>query len=79
MYLPHTSPDLTHVRSLGVIQVRALEKRLRQIAELKELKAGGKELEKNQLDKIVAEEAVKQELDELAKKMEELGNVGKWR
>ena len=38
--------------------MRAVEKKLRQIAELKELKAGGKPLEKNQLDKIEAEAAI---------------------
>lgn len=32
--------------------MRALEKKMRQITELKELKVGGKQLEKNQLDKI---------------------------
>ena len=43
----------------------ALEEKLRQIAELKELKAGGKPLEKNQLDMIEQEPAIKEELASL--------------
>ena len=39
-------------------QIRTLEKKLRQIVELKELVAGGKILEANQLEKIKVEEAV---------------------
>ena len=43
-------------------KIRNVEKKLRQIVELKELVAGGKSLEANQLDKIKAEEAVRGEL-----------------
>ena len=39
-------------------KIRNADKKLRQIVELKELVAGGKSLEANQLDKIKAEEAV---------------------
>ena len=60
-------------------KVRNVEKKLRQIVELKELKAGGKPLEKNQLDKIEAEAAVQAELDELQQKLKQLGEKGKWR
>lgn len=49
-----------------------MEKKLRQISELKELQAGGKPLEKNQLDKISAEESVRQELEQLSLKAEQL-------
>ena len=59
--------------------MRNVEKKLRQIVELKELKAGGKPLEKNQLDKIEAEAAVQAELDELQQKLKQLGEKGKWR
>lgn len=44
-------------------KVWAAEKKLRQIAELKELQAGGRTLEKNQLDKVAGEEAVRRELE----------------
>ena len=43
-------------------KVRNVEKKLRQIVELKELLAGGKTLEANQLGKIKAEDAVREEL-----------------
>jgi len=60
--------------------VRAVEKKLRQIAELKELKAGGKPLEKNQLDKIEQEPAIKEELAALqAKLTDKQAEEGKWR
>jgi len=49
-------------------KVRAIEKKLRQIAELKELKASGKPLEKNQLEKIEQEPAIKEELASLQAK-----------
>jgi translation initiation factor 2A len=61
-------------------KVRAVEKKLRQIAELKELKAGGKPLEKNQLDKIEQEPAIKEELAALqAKLTDKQAEEGKWR
>lgn len=60
-------------------KVRNVEKKLRQISELKELRAGGKPLEKNQLDKIEAEAAVNAELEELQQKLKQLGEKGKWR
>jgi translation initiation factor 2A len=44
-------------------KVWGVEKKLRQIVELKELQAGGKALEKNQLDKVAGEEAVRKELE----------------
>ena len=43
-------------------KIRNVEKKLRQIVELKELVAGGKTLEANQLGKIKAEDAVREEL-----------------
>merc|ERR1740124_1934074 len=43
-------------------KIRNVEKKIRQIVELKELVAGGKTLEANQLGKIKAEAAVKEEL-----------------
>ena len=43
-------------------KIRNVEKKLRQIVELKELVAGGKTLEANQLGKIKAEESVREEL-----------------
>jgi 2'-phosphotransferase len=49
-------------------KVRAVEKKLRQIGELKELKASGKPLEKNQLEKIEQEPAIKEELASLQAK-----------
>ena len=63
-------------------KIRNVEKKLRQIAELKELKTGGRELEKNQLDKIEAEATVKAELDALTTKLKELSAQAegeKWR
>ena len=64
-------------------KVRNVEKKLRQIVELKELKVGGKPLEKNQLDKIEQEAAVQAELDELRAKLAQLtaaaSEAGKWR
>ena len=60
-------------------RLRAAEKKLRQIAELKELKVGGKPLEKNQLDKIEQEEAVRQELEDLKLKIESDAKEGMWR
>ncbi|KAL1522708.1 hypothetical protein AB1Y20_017683 [Prymnesium parvum] len=60
-------------------KVRAIEKKLRQISELKELKAGGKTLEKNQLDKIEAEEVVRKELEDLQLKIEAETKEGMWR
>ena len=60
--------------------VRAVEKKLRQIAELKELKAGGKPLEKNQLEKIEQEPAIKEELAALQAKLTgKQTEEGKWR
>ena len=53
-------------------KIRAVEKKLRQITELKELKAGGKPLEKNQLDKIEQFDSVTGELTELQGKLEAL-------
>ena len=49
----------------SVKQTRSLEKKLRQIVELKELVESGKTLETNQLEKIYAEPAVRAELAEL--------------
>jgi len=60
-------------------KIRSVEKKMRQISELKELKAGGKPLEKNQLDKIAAEPTVKAELEGLQQKMQGLQQAGKWR
>jgi translation initiation factor 2A len=60
-------------------KVRATEKKLRQITELKELKAGGKPLEKTQLSKIDAEETVRAELEALQLKLTQAGEQGKWR
>ena len=61
-------------------KLRAVEKKLRQIAELKELKAGGKPLEKNQLDKIEQEPAIKEELAALQAKLTgKQTEEGKWR
>ena len=103
-------------------KIRAVEKKLRQIGELKELKvgashapriahgchtppllarsrrpssrcptccqtalppsspqAGGKPLEKNQLDKITAEESVRAELEALQLQMKTSQDSGKWR
>lgn len=67
-------------------KVRNVEKKLRQIAELKELQTGGKPLEKNQLDKVANEEAVRKELEVLQlahKKAEEkeqaAAKEGMWR
>jgi len=69
-------------------KIRNVEKKIRQIVELKELVAGGKTLEANQLGKIKAEAAVKEELallqeqlrgaapPELAKNSQD---AGKWR
>ena len=53
--------------------------RVLQIGELKELKAGGKPLEKNQLDKIVTLETVQAELAALQLKLAETQQAGKWR
>lgn len=64
------------------VQMRGVEKKMRQIVELKELKAGGKPLEKNQLDKIDAEASVQAELADITAKLERLktaGEAGKWR
>ena len=55
------------------------EKKLRQIAELKELKAGGKPLEKNQLEKVEQEASVVAELEALTLKLKSVGEQGKWR
>ena len=63
-------------------KVRAVEKKLRQINELKEMKAGGKPLESNQLAKIDAEEQVRTELFGLnlkLKQIEEEEGRYKWR
>ena len=60
-------------------KVLAVEKKLRQIAELKELKAGGKPLEKNQLDKIEQEAAVLKELADLKLAIETESKSGMWR
>jgi translation initiation factor 2A len=63
-------------------KIRAVEKKLRQVAELKELKAGGKPLEKNQLDKIENEASVQAELETLQGKLKELSvqeEKDKWR
>jgi len=60
-------------------KVRAVEKKLRQITELKELKAGGKPLEKNQMDKIDAEAEVRQELEQLQLKITTTQQEGMWR
>ena len=60
-------------------KIRVAEKKLRQIAELKELKAGGKPLEKNQLDKIEQEEAVRKELEALSVTLKDASEQGKWR
>ena len=46
-------------------KIRGVEKKLRQIGELRELQAGGKPLEKNQLDKISGEGEVRAELEAL--------------
>ena len=59
-----------------------MEKKLRQVAELKELKAGNKPLEKNQLDKIENEGAVQAELQALQAKLQALSvkaDGDKWR
>lgn len=62
-------------------KLRKVEKNMRAIVELKELKAGGKPLEKNQLDKIASEESVRAELEGLTLKINALQvtSVGKWR
>ena len=69
-------------------KVRNVEKKLRQIIELKELVAGGKALESNQLEKIQAEEAVRAELLGLQEQLQSLQpaamaknsqDAGKWR
>ena len=52
---------------------------MRQITELKELRAGGKALEQNQLDKIATEEALRQEIAALNLKLEESRKAGQWR
>ncbi|KAL3928787.1 MAG: hypothetical protein SGPRY_002242 [Prymnesium sp.] len=57
----------------------ATKKKMRQITELKELKVGGKQLEKNQLDKIEQEEAVRKELEDLKLKIETEEKSGMWR
>ena len=43
------------------------------------LQAGGKPLEKNQLDKITAEESVRAELEALQLQMKTSQDSGKWR
>ena len=61
------------------IRISHLALRLWQIVELKELVAGGKPLEKNQLDKVGQEEAVRAELEALSLKLTEVEQQGKWR
>ena len=72
------SADADDAEAIGK-KIRNVEKKLRQIVELKELKAGGKPLEKNQLDKIEAEAAVRSELDGLQAKLTAKQEEGKWR
>ena len=60
-------------------KIRNVEKKLRQIGELKELVAGGKTLESNQLDKIKNEAAVQEELAGLQAKLKTTQESGKWR
>jgi len=60
-------------------KTRALEKKLRQVAELKELQAGGKPLEANQLAKIAAEDTLRAELAALQVKSTEEAKQGMWR
>ena len=57
-------------------KVRNVEKKLRQIVELKELVAGGKSLEANQLAKIKGEEGVKEELAALQAALQEAQQAG---
>jgi translation initiation factor 2A len=47
-------------------KIRSLLKKLRAIEELKMRQAGGERLETTQLQKIVTEESVRRELDELS-------------
>lgn len=63
-------------------KLRATEKKLRQVAELKELKAGGKLLEKTQLSKIENEADTVKDLDEINRILSELSTkdvADKWR
>ena len=63
-------------------KVRNVEKKLRQINELKELVAGGKTVEANQLEKIKNMHLVEAELDGLRSKLKSMeikAEEGKWR
>ena len=72
-----------------ILKIRNIEKKLRQIGELKELVAGGKSLEANQLAKIKGEEGVKEELAALQAELQKAQagaglaknslDEGKWR
>mmetsp|Transcript_58748 Transcript_58748/g.97022 ORF Transcript_58748/g.97022 Transcript_58748/m.97022 type:complete len:81 (-) Transcript_58748:45-287(-) len=62
-------------------KVRAVEKKIRQVMELREMKAGGKQLEANQLEKISEknERALQDELAGWKLKIEEVQKAGMWR
>ncbi|KAJ1630492.1 hypothetical protein T492DRAFT_839964 [Pavlovales sp. CCMP2436] len=58
---------------------KAIGKKLRQIAELREAAEAGKPLEKNQLDKIEQAAGLEAELAALTLELADEGKTGRWR
>jgi hypothetical protein len=75
-----TRPWVAAAAATAGLRVVAAFGGLAKYEQVKELKAGGKPLEKNQLDKIEQEPAIKEELAALqAKLTDKQAEEGKWR